>query len=173
MVCGFFSPIQKIISLQLNSFSLQGGCRDRFFFRNIYLDSIWTGQTRASVFLRLQRDSTVDHPSLLSGHVSVKSCQKVLHRTRPFCSECIVDVFAVCCGCFVLVSVVNTCWIQIHRGEICIRESPLIAIGARRSSVCNICDQNNMPHLSAKVVITLTNLWTSFQIVSRQETICG
>lgn len=86
------------------------------FFRNIYLDSIWTGQTRASVFLRLQRDSTVDHPSLLSGHVSVKSCQKVLHRTRPLCSECIVDVFAVCCGCFVLVSAVNTCWIQIHRG---------------------------------------------------------
>ena len=33
------------------------------------------------MLLCLHRDSTVDHPSLLSGHVSVKSCQKAFHHT--------------------------------------------------------------------------------------------
>lgn len=42
---------------------------------------LFFGQTWASVCLRLQRVSAVDHPSLLSGHVSVRSCQKALNHT--------------------------------------------------------------------------------------------
>lgn len=156
MVCVF----QKKKLSQAEQFSSRDASGIRFLFLEIYLERIWTGQTRASVLLCLQRNSTVDHPSLLSGHVTVKSCQKAPQHTRPLCFQCVVGAFTVYCGCFVLVSEVG----PGHIGESCPQESlsSPSELGDPSSATC-------LMRVSATVVITMTNLWISLQIA----TACG
>lgn len=74
----------------------------------------------------------MEHRSLLSGDVTVKSCQKALDHTFHLCFECIVGVFTVCYGCFVLVSAVAH-GLETYLGQLPVR-FPIVIIKPRRSS---------------------------------------
>lgn len=80
-----------------------------FSCKNCFQEGIFFFFRQHLCFSACSRDTTVGHPSLLSGHVSVQSCQKALCHTQPLCFECIVGVFTVYCGCVVLVWAVSTC----------------------------------------------------------------
>ena len=111
------------------------------FFWNIYLENIWTDLEHVCLSACRETSQWIIHLSSVDtseGIAAWRLCTTHTQtQTHTLCLECVLGVFTVVCGCFVLVHVCST---RNYLGK---------AARARRSSFSHSSDWSHTPHLSA------------------------